>query len=115
MCEANPQLFRDFENSDSYVPQGGIRLLTTTTNFNIHPQFTRMVKAEQFCGGSDDEPLDHLDRFLEICAMITTNGVSPDYIKMHLFRSLLPEKQNHGSRAYLLIPLLLGRKSHWPF
>lgn len=78
----------------AYELRGGIQLPTTDTTFTIHPQYTRMVQAQQLSGGAHECPLAHLDRFLEICAMIVSNQVTPDYIKMHLFRSSLTGKES---------------------
>ncbi|XP_021725088.1 uncharacterized protein LOC110692398 [Chenopodium quinoa] len=48
-----------------------------------------MVQAEQFSGSPSEDPIEHLDRFLELCAMIQTNQVSQEYIRMHLFQQSL--------------------------
>ncbi|XP_021770762.1 uncharacterized protein LOC110734948 [Chenopodium quinoa] len=44
-----------------------------------------MVQAEQFSGSPSEDPIENLDKFLELCAMIQTNQVSQEYIQMHLF------------------------------
>ncbi|XP_021759461.1 uncharacterized protein LOC110724348 [Chenopodium quinoa] len=82
-------LFREFGNPEDYELTSGILLPVTETNFTIHPQYTRMVQAEQFSGSPSEDPIEHLDRFLELCAMIQTNQVSQEYIRMHLFRHSL--------------------------
>ncbi|XP_021721943.1 uncharacterized protein LOC110689463 [Chenopodium quinoa] len=82
-------LFREFGNPEDYELTGGILLSVTETNFTIHSQYTRMVQAEQFSGSPSEDPIEHLDRFLELCAMIQTNQVSQEYIRMHLFRQSL--------------------------
>ncbi|XP_021751339.1 uncharacterized protein LOC110717002 [Chenopodium quinoa] len=82
-------LFREFGNPEDYELTGGILLPVTETNFTIHPQYTRMVQAEQFSGSPSEDPIEYLDRFLELCAMIQTNQVSQEYIRMHLFRQSL--------------------------
>ncbi|XP_021730692.1 uncharacterized protein LOC110697616 [Chenopodium quinoa] len=82
-------LFREFGNPEDYELTGGILLPVTETNFTIHLQYTRMVQAEQFSGSPSEDPIKHLDRFLELCAMIQTNQVSQEYIRMHLFRQSL--------------------------
>ena len=85
-------LFRDFGNPGVYELTGGLQLPTTTSNFTIHPQYTRMVQADQFSGNLNEDPIAHLDRFLELCSMIQTSEVSQDYIRMHLFRQSLTGK-----------------------
>ncbi|XP_021746040.1 uncharacterized protein LOC110711909 [Chenopodium quinoa] len=87
--EDDLSLFREFGNPEGYELTGGILLPITETNFTIHPQYTRMVQSEQFSGSPSEDPIEHLDRFLELCAMIQTNQVSQDYIRMHLFRQSL--------------------------
>ena len=95
MAEGNGNdntLFRDFGNPGVYELTGGLQLPTTTSNFTIHPQYTRMVQADQFSGNLNEDPIAHLDRFLELCSMIQTSEVSQDYIRMHLFRQSLTGK-----------------------
>ncbi|XP_021746160.1 uncharacterized protein LOC110712043 [Chenopodium quinoa] len=87
--QKNDILFREFGNPEDYELTGGILLPVTETNFTIHPQYTRMVQAEQFSSSPSEDPIEHLDRFLELCAMIQTNQVSQEYIHMHLFRQSL--------------------------
>ena len=87
--QENDVLFREFGNPEDYELTGGILLPVTETNFSIHPQYTRMVQSEQFSGSASEDPIEHLDRFLELCAMMQTNEVSQDYIRMHLFRQSL--------------------------
>ncbi|XP_021770674.1 uncharacterized protein LOC110734838 [Chenopodium quinoa] len=87
--QENDVLFCEFGNLEDYELTGGILLPITETNFTIHPQYTRMVQAEQFSGSPSEDPIEHLDRFLELCAMIQTNQVSQEYIRMHLFRQSL--------------------------
>ena len=82
-------LFREFGNPEVYELTSGILLPTTESNFTIHPQYARMVQVEQFSGSASEDPIEHLDRFLELCAMMQTNEVSQDYIRMHLFRQSL--------------------------
>ncbi|XP_021751555.1 uncharacterized protein LOC110717212 [Chenopodium quinoa] len=40
-----------------------------------------MVQVEQFSGSPSEDPIKHLDRLLELCAMIQTNKVSQKYIR----------------------------------
>ncbi|XP_021732442.1 uncharacterized protein LOC110699255 [Chenopodium quinoa] len=71
-------LFREFGNPEDYKLTGGILLPVTETNFTIHPQYIRMVQSEQFSGFPSEDPIEHLDRFLELCAMIQSNQVSQE-------------------------------------
>ncbi|XP_021775766.1 uncharacterized protein LOC110739625 [Chenopodium quinoa] len=87
--QENDILFHEFGNPEDYELTGGILLPVTETNFTIHPQYTRMVQTKQFLGSPSEDPIEHLDRFLELCAMIKTNQVSQEYIRMHLFRQSL--------------------------
>ena len=95
MGDENPvPLFRDFGAPENYELTSGIRLPTTNTNFTIHPHYTNMVLQNQFTGMAHEDPIEHLNRFLELCAMVQTNQVTQDYIRMHLFRHSL------SGRAY---------------
>lgn len=91
--ERQPEpLFRDFGAPNRFERRGGILLPTTTTNFTIHPSYTAMVQREPFSGLSHEDPIAHLERFVETCELITTNQVPQDYIRMHLFRASLMGK-----------------------
>ena len=48
-----------------------------------------MVKKELFSGLKNECPLEHLEKFLEICDLIPPCADSPNYVKLHLFRSSL--------------------------
>ncbi|XP_021745538.1 uncharacterized protein LOC110711466 [Chenopodium quinoa] len=92
MGDANGALFGDFGNPGSHELQCGILLPTTETNFTIHPHYTQMVRGDQFSGAAHEDPIEHLDKFLETCALIQTNQVTQEYIRMHLFRYSLTGK-----------------------
>ncbi|XP_021745389.1 uncharacterized protein LOC110711318 [Chenopodium quinoa] len=51
-----------------------------------------MVLSEQFSRSASEDLIEHLDQFLELCAMMQTNEVSQDYIRMHLFRQSLTRR-----------------------
>ena len=85
-------LFGDFGNPGEYDSPGGILLPTTPTNFTIQPQFTQMVKSDAFGGSANECPLEHLDKFYENCEALSTNQVSQEYIRMHLFCASLRDR-----------------------
>ena len=85
----NKPLFRQFGTPGNYEPQGGIKLPTTVTNYQIHPKNTRTVREEVFFGIKNDCPLKHLEKFIELCDLMPVCTDNPDYVMMHLFRSNL--------------------------
>ena len=90
--EEREMLFGDFGNPGPFEFRGAILLPTTNTAFVIHPQYVRMVQGEAFHGNLNENPLLHLEIFLEICSMIATSQVSQEYIRLHLFRESLTDK-----------------------
>lgn len=80
------QLFQDFGAPDNYELTSGLALPTTETNYVIHPHYVNMVLNHQFWGAPYEDPIEHLNHFLELCAMVHTNQVTQEYIRMHLFR-----------------------------
>lgn len=47
----------------------------------IKPQFIPLVKQNKFHGLLQENPLDHVDAFEEICRTISSNGVHDDYLR----------------------------------
>ena len=73
----------------NYKPQVGIKLPTTNTNYQIHPQNTRIVREEVLFGMKNDCPLEHSEQFTKFCDLMPVCIDSPNFVKMHLFRSSL--------------------------
>ena len=59
--------------------------------FQIHPQFTRMVKETPFYGLKNEFPLQPLEAFFDICVFIPPYPNSPDYVRMQLFHVSLAD------------------------
>lgn len=72
--------------------QGGGWAPNVANNFELNPGLISMVQGDQFGGGVTEDPIDHLRTFLDICDMIKQNGVSPDTIKMRMFRFSLRDR-----------------------
>ncbi|XP_021746870.1 uncharacterized protein LOC110712724 [Chenopodium quinoa] len=87
--QENDVLLREFGNPEDYELTGGILLPVTETNFSIHPQYTLMVQSKQFSGSASEDPIEHLDRFLELWAIMQTNE---DVLKAFLKRLISEEK-----------------------
>ena len=74
------QLFGQFGTPGSQEFQGGVVLPISAASYQIHRQFTRMVKETPFCGLKNECPLQHLEAFSDICGLIPPCPNSPDYI-----------------------------------
>ena len=79
------QLFGQYGTPVSQEFQGGVVLPISAAPYQIHRQFTRMVKETPFCGLKNECPLQHLEAFSDICGLIPPCPNSPDYVRMHLF------------------------------
>ncbi|KAG9444524.1 hypothetical protein H6P81_015864 [Aristolochia fimbriata] len=68
-------------------------IITPTTqanNFDIKPQAIAMLQNHyQFSGLANEDPNEHLERFLNLCATFKYNGVSDDSIRLRLFKFTL--------------------------
>ena len=60
-------------------------LSVAATPYQIHLQFTRMVKESPFSGLKNECLLQHLETFSNICGLIPSYPNSPDYVRLHLF------------------------------
>ncbi|KAG9450549.1 hypothetical protein H6P81_010514 [Aristolochia fimbriata] len=59
-------------------------------NFDFKPQIIAMLQNHyQFSGLANEDPNDHLERFLDLCATFKYNGVSDDAIRLRLFKFTL--------------------------
>ncbi|KAG9458285.1 hypothetical protein H6P81_002793 [Aristolochia fimbriata] len=59
-------------------------------NFDFKPQLLLMLQTHyQFNGLANEDPNDHLERFLDLCATFKYNGVSDDAARLRLFKFTL--------------------------
>ncbi|KAG9451568.1 hypothetical protein H6P81_011533 [Aristolochia fimbriata] len=68
-------------------------IITPTVQANIFdfkPQLLVMLQTHyQFSGLANEDPNDHLERFLDLCATFKYNGVSDDATRLRLFKFTL--------------------------
>ncbi|KAG9450694.1 hypothetical protein H6P81_010659 [Aristolochia fimbriata] len=59
-------------------------------NFDFKPQLLVMLQTHYlFNGLTNEDPNDHLERFLDLCATFKYNGVSDDAARLRLFKFTL--------------------------
>ena len=59
-------------------------------DYEIKPQIIALVKQNQFHGLSNENPMDHIDIFEEICSVAKkANGVPQDYFLFHSLTRLI--------------------------
>ncbi|KAG9440044.1 hypothetical protein H6P81_020209 [Aristolochia fimbriata] len=62
-------------------------------NFDLKPQLIVMLQNHyQFSGLANEDPNDHLERFLDLCATFNYNGVSDDAVRLGLFKFSLARR-----------------------
>ena len=54
-------------------------------NFELKPALITMVQQHQFTGPPNEDPNEHLGRFLRMANTVKLNGVRPEVIKLQLF------------------------------
>ncbi|KAL1192104.1 hypothetical protein V5N11_026824 [Cardamine amara subsp. amara] len=64
----------------------------TRQDYKIKPQMIALVKQRLFHGLPDENPMDHIENYEEICSTTKSNGVPSDYIKCKLFHFSLTDK-----------------------
>ncbi|XP_063941434.1 uncharacterized protein LOC135149611 [Daucus carota subsp. sativus] len=62
-----------------------LRPAVTATHFELKPQFIQFISNDSFAGLASENPVDHLESFLEKCDMIKLTNVPDDAIKLRLF------------------------------
>ncbi|CAA7054488.1 unnamed protein product [Microthlaspi erraticum] len=70
-----------------------------TGEFKISSKLIALVEQHQFRGLEEEQPIDHIEKFEEICATRRCSGVSEDYLKCTLFSFSLVEKAYKWMRA----------------
>ncbi|KAG9442064.1 hypothetical protein H6P81_017918 [Aristolochia fimbriata] len=85
---------RTMEDFDSQKPNTNrtsiITLSIQANNFEFKPQLLIMLQTHyQFNGLANEDPNDHLERFLDLCATFKYNGMSDDVARLGLFKFTL--------------------------
>ncbi|CAA7028207.1 unnamed protein product [Microthlaspi erraticum] len=73
--------------------------LPPTGEFKISSKLIALVEQHQFRGLEEEQPIDHIEKFEEICATRRCSGVSEDYLKCTLFSFSLIEKAYKWMKA----------------
>ena len=71
--------------SQDGIPTGLKMPEITAENFEIKPTLLSMVQQNQFSGHPTDEPINHLQRFQQLCSTVHHKGVTQDQLKVMLF------------------------------
>ena len=61
-------------------------------NFELKPSLVTWIQQDQFSGAPMENPIEHLDSFLEKCDTFNVNGVPKESIRMRLFSFSLRDK-----------------------
>jgi len=80
---------------DHFQPQYGNYVVGPPVNvnhFEIKTGLINMVQANQFGGGTMEDPNAHLAQFTELANTVKINGVSEDVIKLKLFSFSLRDR-----------------------
>ena len=72
---------------------------TEANNFEIKPAIMAMIKADQFGGHPSEDPVGHLEKYLEILSTFKMNGVSSETIRLTLFTFSLRDRAKVWQRS----------------
>ncbi|CAE5974240.1 unnamed protein product [Arabidopsis arenosa] len=96
-----PDLF--YANRSAIVPPPFQR-----HDFELNPAYFTLVGQHPFHGFSNEQPMDHIERFEDLVSSIKANGVSDDYLLCKLFPYSLA-----GEAASWLKQLKPGSLTNW--
>ncbi|CAA7049261.1 unnamed protein product [Microthlaspi erraticum] len=82
--DSNPTLLIDRNPIQPPLPEG--------RSYEISPEIIGLVKQNQFQGKPQENPLEHIDAFEEICGTISAGGAPKEYLKCKLFSFTLTGK-----------------------
>ncbi|XP_070015461.1 uncharacterized protein [Nicotiana sylvestris] len=105
--EENP-----FADIDEYIEDTNaiVPPIVCTTTFNVEHGLIVMLKAEGFFRNStDDDPTQHLRKFLGVCVMHKQNNVLDDALRLRVFKYSLV-----GDTRKWLQNMLLNSFHSWP-
>ncbi|KAG9458894.1 hypothetical protein H6P81_003402 [Aristolochia fimbriata] len=121
--QSNPKFLEDMEHIEGTLDEQALRPRRTmedfvnqtpntnrtsiitpsvqANNFDFKPQLLLMLQTHYlFSGLANEDPNDHLERFLDLCATFKYNGVSDDAARLRLFKFTL------GGRAKTWLNIL---------
>ena len=76
----------DLWNSFIHNKYSAIKPSAVNVNdFELKPSLITMVQQNQFTGHPNENPSEHLGRFLRIANSVILNGVKPEVIQLQLF------------------------------
>ena len=83
---ARPRTLADYNRPDEYYTnRSAIRLPDIQTQ-NFELEYYTLVSQIPYCGLSHEHPMDHLDRFEDLIAIIRMDEVPEDYMLCKLFK-----------------------------
>ncbi|CAH9096498.1 unnamed protein product [Cuscuta epithymum] len=77
----------------NYVARNSIGAPTIeANNFEIKPAMIQMLANNPFCGYAHEDPMEHIESFIQTCATFKYNGVSSEAVRLTLFPFSLKDK-----------------------
>ena len=67
------------------TPTPAVRKPDIEEEFEIKEPFLSMIREMNFDGRINDDPIQHVESFLDICDLFKIRGASSDAIKLRLF------------------------------
>ena len=101
MDQPNRTLRQSTQPRASHVTKGVKMPTTTAANFDIKPHVMNMITGNLFYGLEKEEPVDHLQKYIQTCSLQKINSMSDEELYMYLFRFSLAGK---AQRWYNSLP-----------
>src|SRR5690606_30947854 len=100
----------DYNRPDQYYAnRSAIRLPDIQReDFELKPQYYTLVAHIPYCGLPHEHPMDHLERFEDLIAVIRVKRIPEDYLLCKLFKYSLT-----GDAAHWLKQLPTGSLIYW--
>ncbi|KAL2903444.1 Serine/threonine-protein kinase ULK2 [Bienertia sinuspersici] len=109
MGETDNRTLRDYRVPGSFAMNSGIAPpMTQANDFKLKSALIQLTSHNRFHGPSNECPQDHLRRFLDLCSTVKHNGVTPEYIRLSLFKFTLA-----GEAARWLVNLPPNSLTTW--
>ncbi|CAH9104921.1 unnamed protein product [Cuscuta epithymum] len=85
----------------NYVARNSIGAPTIeANNFEIKPAMIQMLTNNPFCGYTHEDPMEHIESFIQTCATFKYNGVSSEAVRLTLFPFSLKDKASRWLRSF---------------